>query len=56
MVKLNATLDKHVVTNTKTLFQKYKDIFGWNYTDLKGIPPIIIQHCIKFDTIIPLAH
>jgi hypothetical protein len=56
MVKLNATLDEQVVTNTKTLLREYKDIFAWNYIDLKGIPPSIAQHHIEFDTTIPLAH
>jgi hypothetical protein len=35
---LNATLDELVATNTNNLFWEYKDIFAWNYIDLKGIP------------------
>jgi hypothetical protein len=53
MVELNATLDELVATSIKTLLQKYKDIFAWNYINFKAISPHII---IKLDTTIPLAH
>jgi hypothetical protein len=56
MIKLNATLDESVVTNTKTLFREYEDIFAYNYTNLKGIPSCIIQHCIELDTTISPTH
>ncbi len=39
MVKLNATLAKPIAINTKTLLKECKDIFAWNYIDLKGISP-----------------
>jgi hypothetical protein len=39
MVKLNATLVELVATNTKALLWEYKDIFAWNYSNLKRIPP-----------------
>jgi hypothetical protein len=55
IVKLNVTLDEPITTNTKTFFQEYKNIFTWNDIDLKGIPPWITQHYIKFNTTIPLA-
>ncbi len=55
MGKLNVTLVE-LATNTKTLFRKYKDIFAWNYIDLKTIPPQIVQHRIKLKTIIPHIH
>jgi hypothetical protein len=38
------------------LLKEFKDVFAWKYKDLKGIPPKLTQHRIKFDTIIPLAH
>jgi hypothetical protein len=41
MVKLNATLNKLVVISIEALLCEYNDIFAWNYTDLKGIPPHI---------------
>ncbi len=31
-------------------------IFAWNYTNFKGIPLRIVQHCIEFDTTIPPIH
>ncbi len=56
MIKLNATLDELIVTNTKTLLQEYKDIFAQNCTNLKGIPSCIIQHCIELDITISPTH
>jgi hypothetical protein len=41
-MELNATLDELVTTSTKTLLQKYKDIFAWNYINFKGIAPHIV--------------
>jgi hypothetical protein len=38
------------------LLKEFKDIFAWTYKDLKGIPPEIVQHWIKLDILIPLAH
>ncbi len=49
-------LVKLVATNIETLLQEYKYIFAWNYINLKGIPSWIIQHHIKFNTIIPPTH
>jgi hypothetical protein len=40
-IKLNVTLVKPFATYTEALLQEYKEIFTWNYTDLKGIPPQI---------------
>jgi hypothetical protein len=56
MVKLNVTFVKFVATNTEALLQEYKDIFAWNYINLKRIPPQIIQHHIKLDITIPHVH
>jgi hypothetical protein len=42
IVKLNVTMDKSIVTITKTLLQEYNNIFAWNDIDLKGIPPCIV--------------
>jgi hypothetical protein len=39
LVKLNTTLDEQDTINIEAIFLKYKDIFAWNYIDLKGIPP-----------------
>ncbi len=51
MVKLNATLNEHVIS-TKTLLWEY-NIFAWTYIDLKGIPlHIVQQYRIEFNTTI----
>jgi hypothetical protein len=50
------TLDEPTTTNTKSLFHEYYKFFACNYTNLKGIPPRIIQHYIELDTTIPLVH
>jgi hypothetical protein len=49
-------LDELVATSIKIIFHEYKDIFAWNYTDLKGIPPDIAQHCIELNITIPPSH
>jgi hypothetical protein len=36
-------LDELVATSIKAIFCEYKDIFAWNYTDLKGIPLILLN-------------
>jgi hypothetical protein len=56
MVKLNVALVGLVATYIEALLKEYNDIFAWNYIDLKGIPPQIVQHCIKVNTIIPPTH
>jgi hypothetical protein len=38
-IKLNVALVGPITSNIETLFREYKDIFAWNYIDLKGIPP-----------------
>ncbi len=49
-------MDEPIASNIETLLWEYKDIFAWNYIDLKGIPPWIVQHYIKLDTTIPPTH
>ncbi len=55
-IKFNAKLDESIATSIKAIFHEYKDIFAWNYTILKGIPPNIAQHYIEFNTTIPPTH
>ncbi len=38
------------------LLNKFKDIFAWTYKDLKGTPPEIVQHKIKFNITISHLH
>jgi hypothetical protein len=35
----DATLAGPIAIDTKALLKGYKNIFAWNYTDLKKIPP-----------------
>jgi hypothetical protein len=30
----------------KSLFQEYRDIFTWSYTEMPGLDPSIVEHCI----------
>jgi hypothetical protein len=30
----------------KTLFQEYRDIFAWSYTEMPGLDPSIVEHRI----------
>ncbi len=38
------------------LLKEFKDIFAWTKKDLKRIPPNVVQHQIKLNTLIPFAH
>jgi hypothetical protein len=38
------------------LLEEFKDVFAYNYKDLKGIPPKLAQHRIELDTSIPPVH
>jgi hypothetical protein len=42
-IKFNATLDESIATSVKAIFCEYKDIFAWNYINLKEIPPGFAQ-------------
>lgn len=56
--KLNVDLKGTIATTAKGLLQEFKDVFAWNYKELKGFPfpPHIVEHKIEFDTIIPPSH
>jgi hypothetical protein len=34
------------ITAYKTLFQEYRDIFAWSYTEMHGLDPSIVEHRI----------
>jgi hypothetical protein len=38
------------------LLEEFKDVFAYNYKDLKGIPLELVQHKIELDTSIPPLH
>ncbi len=54
-VKVNASLELIVTQQLIELLKEFKDVFAWTYKDLKGIPPEIVQHKMKLDTIVPLS-
>jgi hypothetical protein len=35
---------------------KFKDVFMWNYKELRRIPPHIVEHKIELNIIIPPSH
>ena len=55
-IKVNSTLPIPIATQANALFSEYKDVFAWNYKDLRGIPERIAQHKIELDIGIPPAH
>jgi hypothetical protein len=34
------------ITAYKALFQEYRDIFSWSYTEMPSLNPSIVEHCI----------
>ena len=55
-IKVNSPLPIPFATQANELFTKYKDVFAYNYKDLRGIPERIAQHKIELDIGIPPAH
>jgi hypothetical protein len=55
-IKVNAQLVEENMSFLRGLLIEYKDIFGWTYKDLKGIPLELTHHHIKWDTLIPRTH
>ncbi len=55
-LKLNIDLEGTITTTTKGPLQEFKDVFTWNYKELIGIPPHIVEHKIELNTTIPPPH
>jgi hypothetical protein len=55
-LKLNTELEGTIVIVMEGLLWEFKDVFAWNYKELKGIPPRIIEHKIELNTTIPSSH
>jgi hypothetical protein len=55
-VKISVDLEPIINSQLIELLKEFKDIFVWTYKDLNDIPPKIVQHQIKLDTLIPPAH
>jgi hypothetical protein len=45
-VKFGSQLNEEELGKYKALIVEYRNIFGWSYKDLKGIPSKITQHTI----------
>jgi hypothetical protein len=45
-ITIGAACIPQEITAYKTLFQEYQDIFSWSYTEIPGLDPSIVEHCI----------
>ena len=46
IIKIGSQLTDEEVQQYKDLVLEFIDVFAWSYTDLKGMPPEIVQHTI----------
>ncbi|MCO5566377.1 hypothetical protein L7F22_020054 [Adiantum nelumboides] len=46
MIKINKLLKEELKDKAWNLFLKFKDVFAWEHSDLKGIDPEVCQHTI----------
>jgi hypothetical protein len=46
---MTASLESIAIEQLIEFFKEFKNVFVWTYKDMKGIPPEITQHKIKFD-------
>ena len=46
IIKIGSQLTNEEVQQYKDLMLEFIDVFAWSYTDLKGMPPEIVQHTI----------
>ncbi|MCO5590566.1 hypothetical protein L7F22_044537 [Adiantum nelumboides] len=46
MIKINKLLTKELKDKAWNLFLKFKDVFAWEHSDLKGVDPKVCQHTI----------
>ncbi|MCO5552309.1 hypothetical protein L7F22_005820 [Adiantum nelumboides] len=44
MIKINKHLKKKLKDKAWNLFLKFRDVFAWEHTDLKGVDPEVCQH------------
>ena len=45
-IMLGASCSPEEVTAYKALFQEFRDIFAWSYTEMPGLDPSIMEHHI----------
>jgi hypothetical protein len=46
-ITIGAACTPQEITAYKALFQEYRDIFTWSYTEMPGLDPSIVEHRIK---------
>jgi hypothetical protein len=46
-ITISATCTPQEITTYKALFQEYRDIFAWSYTEMPSLDPSIIEHHIN---------
>ena len=46
MIKIGSQLTDEEVQQYKALMLEFIHVFAWSYTNLKGMPPEIVQHTI----------
>jgi hypothetical protein len=46
-ITIGATCTPQEITAYKALFQEYRDIFSWSYTEMSDLDPSIVEHCIN---------
>ena len=55
-IMLGASYSLEEVASYKALFQEFRDIFAWSYTDIPGLDPSIVKHHIDtWPNMIPLC-
>lgn len=47
MVKVSVHIDGQFKQDLKALLMEFKDVFAWEYSDMKGIYPLLHQHRIN---------
>jgi len=52
-VKIGASLPKDEVERLIQLLKEYQDIFAWTYTDMPGLDPSIVEHCLPTNLDVP---
>jgi hypothetical protein len=55
-LKLNIDIEGTTTTTIEDLLQEFIDVFTWNYKQLRGIPPHIVEHKIELEITIPPSH
>ena len=55
-IMLGASCSPKEVDAYKSLFQEFRDIFAWSYTEIPGLDPSIVEHHINTWLDVALVH